>query len=169
MKNELFRDIFSAPQATSPHLTDVVLLHLADVTVQRTVSKQNQHGGTGTLLDRRDDMGRVSHHSVLVLSDQGAQQDPGLVLDVEHPQLAGHVSRGVDLSSVHVDLPLDETADRSHISQEVSVVIQTPAQQELNQNLKKKVNWCGYPQTNEPAAIQHFPTYTHQLCYRLTL
>lgn len=106
-----FGDIFLVAQVTSPHLTDVVLLHLVDVTVQRTVSKQNQHGGTGILLDRRHDMGRVSHHSVLVLSDLGAQEDPGLVLDVEHPQLAGHVSRGVDLSSVHVDLPLEDTAD----------------------------------------------------------
>lgn len=91
-------------------LTQVVLLHLADVAVQRTVSKQHQHGGAGTLLDRRHDMGRVSHHSVLVLGDLGAEEDPGLVLDVEDPQLAGHVSRRVDLSPVHVDLPLGEKA-----------------------------------------------------------
>lgn len=77
-------------------------------------------------------MGRVSHDSVLVLRDLGAQEDPGLVLDVEDPQLAGHVSRGVDLSSVHVDLPLEETAERSLVSLEVPVVVQTPPQLELN-------------------------------------
>lgn len=77
-------------------------------------------------------MGRVSHYSVLVLRDLGAQEDPGLVLDVEDPQLAGHVSRGVDLSSVHVDLPLEETAERSLVSLEVPAVVQIPPQLELH-------------------------------------
>ena len=58
-------------------------------------------------------MGRVSHHRVLDLGDLGAQEDPGLVLDVENPQLAGHVSSRVDLSSVNVDLPLEEAPDHS--------------------------------------------------------
>lgn len=57
-------------------------------------------------------MGRVSHHGILLLGP-GAQEDPGLVLDVENPQLAGHVSCGVDLSSVHVDLPLEESRHKS--------------------------------------------------------
>lgn len=108
MRNECFRDFYG--------LTDVVLLNLADVTVQRTMSKQNQHDGTGTLPEGRHDVGRVSHHSVLVLDDLGAQEDPGLVLDVENPQLAGHVSRGVDLPSVHVDLPLEETSEPSLVT-----------------------------------------------------
>lgn len=112
-------------------LTQVVLLHLADVAVQRTVSKQHQHGGTGTLLDGRHHMGRVSHHSVLVLRDLGAEEDPGLVLDVEDPQLAGHVSRRVDLSPVHVDLPLGKK-QRSLVSLEVPAVVHIPPQQELN-------------------------------------
>lgn len=77
-------------------------------------------------------MGRVSHDGVLVLRDLGAQEDPGLVLDVEDPQLAGHVSCGVDLSSVHVDLPLEETAEHSLMSLEVPVVVQIPPQLELN-------------------------------------
>lgn len=59
-------------------------------------------------------MGRVSHHGILLLGP-GAQEDPGLVLDVENPQLAGHVSCGVDLSSVHVDLPLEETNSRAEL------------------------------------------------------
>lgn len=87
-------------------LTDVVFLDLADVTVQRTVSKQNQHDGTVPLLDRGHNVGRVSHHSVLILSPW-IQEDPSLVPNVEDPQLAGNVSCGVDLSSVHVDLPLE--------------------------------------------------------------
>lgn len=77
-------------------------------------------------------MGRVAHYSVLVLRDLGAQEDPGLVLDVEDPQLAGHVSCRVDLSSVHVDLPLEETAEHSLVSLEVPVVVQVPPQLELN-------------------------------------
>lgn len=112
-------------------LTQVVLLHLADVAVQGTVSKQHQHGGAGTLLDRRHDMGRVAHHSVLVLHDLGAEEDPGLVLDVEDPQLAGHVSRRVDLSPVHVDLPLGKK-QRSLESLEVPAVVHIPPQQGLN-------------------------------------
>lgn len=88
--------------------TDVVLLHLADVTVQRAVSKQNQHDRTGSLLDGRNNMSWMSHHSILVLGTW-TEEDPGLVLDVENPQLAGDVSCGVNLSSVHVDLPLVET------------------------------------------------------------
>lgn len=53
-------------------------------------------------------MGGVSHHSVLLLCP-GAQKHPGLILDVENPQLAGDISCGVDLSPIHVDLPLDGT------------------------------------------------------------
>lgn len=131
MKNDLSIDISFVPRATS-HLTDVVLLHLVDVPVQRTVSKQNQHDGTGTLLGRRHDVGRVSHHGVLVLSDLGDQEDPGLVLDVENPQLTGHISRGVNLPSVHVDLPLEEAEEPSVVSLQVPVVVQTSPQQELN-------------------------------------
>lgn len=72
------------------------------------MSKQHQHDGTGPLLDGGHNVGRVPHHSVLILGPR-AQKDPGLVLDVENPELTGHVSSGVDLSSVHVDLPLVET------------------------------------------------------------
>lgn len=88
-------------------LTDVVLLHQADVAVQRTVSEQNQHDGALSFLGRGHDVSRVSHHGVLVIGPW-TQENPGLVLDVKHPQLAGHVSSGVDFSSIHVDLPLEE-------------------------------------------------------------
>lgn len=87
-------------------------------------------------------MGRVSHDSVLVLGDLGAQEDPGLVLDVEDPQLAGHVSGGVDLPSVHVDLPLEETAERSLGSLEVPVVVPVPPRLEPNQKPQKVANPC---------------------------
>ena len=99
-----------------PQLTEVVLLDLADVTVQRTVSEQNQHDGVAPLLAGGHDVGGVSHHSILLLGP-GGQEDPGLVLDVENPELAGHVPRGVDLSSVHEDLPLEqrETVEQNQI------------------------------------------------------
>lgn len=100
-------------------------------------------------------MGRVSHHSVLVLGDLGAEEDPGLVLDVEDPQLAGHVSRRVDLSPVHVDLPLGEK-QRSLVSLEVPAVVPIPPQQELNHHPKR---WRSRVVLPPP----------HQLCYLLTL
>lgn len=79
-------------------------------------------------------MGRVSHYGVLVLRDLGAQEDPGPVLDVEDPQLAGHVSCRVDLPSVHVDLALEETAERSLVSLEAPAALQVPPQREVNKN-----------------------------------
>lgn len=56
-------------------------------------------------------MSRVTNYSILFLRP-GAEENPSLVLDVENPELTGHVPRGVDFSSVHVDLSL-ERGERS--------------------------------------------------------
>ena len=86
-------------------LAYVVLLHLVDVAVERAVSKHDQHDGAASLQQGGHDVGRVAHHGVLLLAPR-AQLCPALVLGVEHPQLAGHVARGVHLPPVHEDLSL---------------------------------------------------------------
>lgn len=80
---------------------------MADVTIHRTVSEQNQHDVTAPFLGGGHDMGRVSNHSVLLFGLR-IKQDPGLVLDVKDPELAGHIPCGVNLSSIHVDFSLEK-------------------------------------------------------------
>lgn len=69
------------------------------------MSKEHQHDGGVALLQGGDHVGRMSHRGVLLL-DARVQENPGLVLDVEHPQLAGHVPRGIHLTAVHVHFAL---------------------------------------------------------------
>lgn len=96
---------FLAPR--QPQLTNVIFLHVADVSKERTVSKQDQHDRTLPLLGGRHNVGWVSHHSILIFGPR-AKENPRLVLDVENPKLAGHVSSWVNFSSIHIDLPLRE-------------------------------------------------------------
>lgn len=97
-------------------LTQVVLLDVADVAVEGAVAEEDEHDGA--VVPEGDDVGRVPHHGVLLLGLRG-QRRPALPRDVEHPQLAAHVPRGIDLTAVHVDVILKQV--RSNKAKEFSI------------------------------------------------
>lgn len=86
-------------------LTQVVFLNVADVPVQRAVPEDDEHDGVVVL--QGDDVRRVADNSVLLLGFRHRLR-PGLVGNVEHPELAGHVPRRIDFSTIHVDVILKE-------------------------------------------------------------
>lgn len=86
-------------------LTQVVFLDVADVPVQGAVPEDDEHDG-GVVL-QGDDVRRVANNCVLLLGFRRHLR-PGLVGNVEHPQLAGHVPRRIDFSTIHVDIILKE-------------------------------------------------------------
>lgn len=96
-------------------LTQVVLLHVADVAVDGRVAEDDQHDGLAAL--QQDAVRRVALHGVdLGLGGRPHRRVPALPRpagDVEHPQLVRHVApAGLQFTPEHEDVVLGRRGER---------------------------------------------------------
>lgn len=105
-------------------LTNVVLLHLADVSVERAVTEDDEHYWLSSIRQEVNNVSRMTHHCILLFSSRG-QQLPRMIPCVKHPQLRGHVPRGINLPTIHVYLILRESHTHMHKGKTENLYVQS--------------------------------------------